>query len=313
MAWASPRAAKAQAGAVASARAAAVKAAEQARAKPVESDDWQLGRGDLTLVKELGRGSVGFVFVAVFHDQKVLASELVGELDAAKRKEILAEADMMKRVCSPAHANIVNFIGACIDDRGVLMLSEQPTAGSLYAYLVANPKMDVKLRLNVCAQVAAGVAHLHGSKPQVLHRSLNSRSIWLSTGEGNSLVAKIGDLGMAKRMPREDNEFEPRRLGTPFADRWAAPEVLSANTYYKASDVWSFGVFVWEVYTGASIPYTKAVPDSEVADGVLNKRLFLTQPELCPTAHWNVVKPCLSYLAHNRPAFNALAKQLLTA
>ena len=217
----------------------------------------------------------------------------------------------MKKVCNPPHVNVLLFYGACIDDRGVLVVTERAQLGVLSAYLVANPKIPGYVRLAICTQVAAALGHLHACKPTILHKYLSARNVVLVAGaDKGSVVAKVTGFGLARRMPREADDFEipPRR--TAAMDRWAAPEVLSANTYYKASDVWSFGVLAWEVYSMGALPYGTAVADDDIAEGVNNKTLTLAQPEACPAPQWALLKPCLTYQAHNRPAFGALFKQL---
>jgi serine/threonine protein kinase len=303
---------KGNAAAVAAARQTAREQANKAaKENTAVSDDWQLSRADVTLTKELGRGTKGYVFLASFNGATVVAEQSMETVEAARRKEVVAEAEAMKRLCTPPQPNLLHFYGALVDDRGILCVSERAPLGTLKAYLVANPKAGVLLRLTAVAQVAAAMAHLHGAKPTVLHRYLAASNVLLAPGtDKNTVVAKLSGFGVARRVPRESDQFEipPRR--TVAMDRWAAPEVLSASTHYKASDVWSFGVLAWEVYANGATPYGTTVEDKDVADGVTNKTLTLVQPELCPTPHWSIFKPCLTFQAHNRPNFGAIVKQL---
>ena len=294
------------------ARAEATEAiAKAVKASAAVSDDWQVSRGEVTLLKELGRGKAGYVFKAAFGPNKAIAAEAVGALDGAKKKEAQTEAEIMKKTALPPHVNVLLFHGAVIDERGLVVVTERAPLGTLSAYLAANPKIAAFVRLSICTQITAGMAHLHACKPSIIHKFLSSREIVLVAGaDKNAVVAKVAGFGIYRRVPREADDFElpPRR--SEVLDRWAAPEVLSANTFYKASDVWSFGVVAWEVYNGGGLPYGGAIADADVAEGVNNKTLNLAQPEACPATHWAAIKPCLGYQAHNRPSFSALFKQL---
>ena len=273
-----------------------------------DADDWALSRHDITLLKELGRGSFGAAYLAKFNDIKVAAKEALGQLDDGKRAEVRAEAALMRRVCTPPHPNVLLFYGAVVDTRGILIVTELCDLGCLHPYVAARPDLDAATRLRICTQVARGMAHLHGLKPMVLHRDLSARNVLLASTRDGTITAKVSDFGLSRSMPREENHYEVVKSPVPY--RWSAPEVLSTRAFYPSSDVWSFGVTAWEVYTGGAIPYGKGVSNADVMDGVPDKTLTLGQPDACPAPVWSVLKTCFAYSAHSRPSFREVATQL---
>ena len=274
----------------------------------VPSPDGTVKRGEVTLTKELGRSRMGAAYLAVYGDTKVSAKELAGPFDLNKRREVDAELAIMRRAGAGAHANIALFDGAVVDDRGVLIVTELGDLGVLQPYLVANPKMDLATRFSLCMQILRGMVYLHGLTPTVLHRTLSARSVQVVKKDG-AVVAKISDFGLARMMPRAENGYDTPKSAVP--PRSSAPEVIGARTFYKGSDVWSYGVTLWEIYSNGDLPYSRDVTDHQVMELVAAKKLALMQPDLCPTAVWALIKPsCLAYQAHERRTFPDLAERL---
>ena len=192
--------------------------------------------------------------------------------------------------------------------RGVLAITELGDLGELRRYLIANPKLDLSTRLALSIHVARGMAHLHGFKPMVLHKTLSARAVQVVRRDGG-IVAKVADYGLLRTMPREENDYETPKSAVP--PRSSAPEVIGARTFYKTSDVWSFGVTVWEIYSNGEEPYGRDVTDAEVLELVPSKKLALMQPDICPTPVWTLVKAsCLAYQAHDRRTFSDVAERL---
>ena len=272
------------------------------------TSEWEIARSEVTLFRELGRGSFGAAYLAYYNDIKVVAKEALGKLDAAKRAEARAEADMMRRVCNPFSPYVLQFYGMVMDDRGILLVTEHCDVGGLHPYLVANPTLAPATRLSFCVHIARGMAHMHRLKPPVLHRDLAARNILLAQRDGQ-LLAKVSDFGLSRAMPREENHYEIMKSPIPY--RWSAPEVLSTSVFYPSSDVWAFGVTAWEIYSNGALPYGKTVSTADVTDGVPRETLVLSRPDQCPDKVWSVIKKsCLVYTAHNRATFAQVFESL---
>ena len=120
------------------------------------------------------------------------------------------------------------------------------------------------------------------------------------------LIAKVADFGLARSVQGELYEVHSN-----VAFRWAPPEVLTTHKHYAGSDVWSFGVTVWEIYgKGATLPYAELDTNEDVVDFVCQQREVLAKPTLCPAAVWSKVLPCFAYEHAARPSFSALVSIL---
>ena len=149
-----------------------------------DPDSVVLKRSDVTLTKELGRGPGGGAYLGVYTNQRVQAREALGALDLERRKAVLDVAAALRRACNPPHPNVAIFYGVVIDARGILAVTEYCENGTLTAYLATNPKLAAGPRLSILAQVARGMAHLHGLSPPILHRALCARAVQVAQREG---------------------------------------------------------------------------------------------------------------------------------
>ena len=116
----------------------------------------------------------------------------------------------------------------------------------------------------------------------------------------------MADFGLSRNSQNQYNLKDESQV--PF--RWSAPEVIFNRTFYKGSDVWSFGVTVWEVYENGRLPYNEHNTDA-VTKRVVDKTLSLARPERCAAKVWSVVKEgCFAYVSHDRLPFGELADRL---
>ena len=264
---------------------------------------WQLKRTAVKLGTELNRGNFGVVYRGGYDGTEVAVKQPKGPITTAQLQEAQKEAALMKGI--PAHPNVLIFYGACTDQQGILIVTELCEGGSLDGYLLANPKLDGSTRLALALQVARGMAHLHSLQPPVLHRDLAARNVLVAvTTKG--LVAKVADFGMARALATAIYEVHGN---VPV--RWTAPEVLRTRTHYAGSDVWSYGVTVWEIYSkGGLTPYADLETTEEVVDLVCEQREVLGKPTVCPSSVWAQVSKCFAYEHTQRPTFAALVQAL---
>lgn len=296
---------------------------------------------DVHLGEQLGVAPYGVVFrgrlrrtpAAVYRVDPARASVAVRERWAAHAQRLLRLAP---------HPNIAELLGTAVDDAGALLLvSRYCDAGTLRDNLLLHPDVTEAERLSWAAQIANAMAFLHKQTPPIIHGDLAARVIRLHcvvqpadgragraarhrravaahlaavTGRGAGagddeaagaavdwddpavraeLVAKVGDAGFTDGVTDV---------------RWAAPELLAGEQATTASDVWSFGVLMWELYTSCSrLPYRTCADDDAVVRCVRDERLALPQPPTCPDAVWLEIARCFMYEPPLRPSFVALA------
>ena len=126
-------------------------------------------------------------------------------------------------------------------------------------------------------------------------------------GEGE--VCKVGDFGLLREMPK-DVEIYVSKTKTPFPIRWMAPESLMSNIFSPASDVWSYGIVMWEMYNPKELPY-KGLNNLEVVARI-NLGTQLAIPEPYPPTVVRIMKACWEYDPTKRPSFLLVASLLTT-
>mmetsp|Transcript_26263 Transcript_26263/g.36986 ORF Transcript_26263/g.36986 Transcript_26263/m.36986 type:complete len:245 (-) Transcript_26263:67-801(-) len=167
-------------------------------------------------------------------------------------------------------------------------------------------ELNVKNVIKIFKDVVSGMSHLHHEG--LLHCDLACRNLLVSLEKGNDFTVKISDFGLARFS--ESGTYNAS-INSVFPVRWSAPEVLRGSKLSKASDVWSFGVLMWEVIQG-TIPYLP-MNNQEVIDFVCVKKQILPPPtriENLPPEIYECMKSCWAYSAGNRPSFAGIFQSL---
>ena len=210
---------------------------------------------DVKLGVLLGTGSFGAVYAAIWQGTEVavkmpkvadVASSQVAIMETLIHK-FKAEGDMMASV---RHPHVVNFLGMCVEP--LCIVTEQCSRGSLYSILEKaknDPAVAQELtwtrRLRLVADVASGMVYLHRRSPPILHRDMKSPNVLVS----DAWRAKVADLGLSRIV---EEVVATASAGTSMANmntRWLAAEVMETSSWRTASDVYAFGVVLWEVLT----------------------------------------------------------------
>ncbi|XP_064429546.1 megakaryocyte-associated tyrosine-protein kinase isoform X10 [Mirounga angustirostris] len=269
------------------------KSAEEELAKA----GWLLNLQHLTLGARIGEGEFGAVLQGEYLGQKVAVKNIKCDVTA---QAFLDETAVMTKM---QHKNLVRLLGVILH-QGLYIVMEHvskvhlpPPQGNLVNFLrtrgralVSTPQL-----LQFSLHVAEGMEYLESKK--LVHRDLAARNILIS----EDLVAKVSDFGLAKA---ERKGLDSSRLPV----KWTAPEALKHGKFSSKSDVWSFGVLLWEVFSYGRAPYPK-MSLKEVSEAV-EKGYRMEPPEGCPAPIHALMGSCWEAEPARRPPFRKLAEKL---
>ncbi|CAH1989756.1 unnamed protein product [Acanthoscelides obtectus] len=280
-------------------------------------DDWEVQRKKIELIKELGQGSFGMVWEGLARDIRGkteirCAIKTVNEhATNRERLEFLNEASVMKAFDT---THVVRLLGVVSQGQPTLVIMELMAHGDLKSYLRShrpdaenyNPELikqppTLKQILQMAIEIADGMAYLTAKK--FVHRDLAARNCMVS----EDLTVKIGDFGMT----RDIYETDYYRKGTKglLPVRWMAPESLKDGVFTSSSDVWSYGVVLWEMATLASQPY-QGLSNDQVLRYVIDGGV-MERPENCPDKLYTLMRYCWQHKPSARPTFLKLCQLLL--
>ncbi|KAH8275924.1 hypothetical protein KR044_013300 [Drosophila immigrans] len=252
-------------------------------------------------------GSGGFCKVhRGYYDNEEVAIKIAhqtGDDDMQRmRDNVLQEAKLFWPL---KHRNIAALRGVCLRTKLCLVM-EYARGGSLNRILAAG-KIPPNVLVDWAIQIARGMNYLHSEAPMsIIHRDLKSSNVLIYEAiEGNQLyhkTLKITDFGLAREM------YNTQCMSAAGTYAWMPPEVISRSMYSKSSDVWSYGVLLWELITGET-PY-KGFDPLSVAYGVAVNTLTLPIPKTCPETWGALMKSCWESDPHRRPDFKKIIEQL---
>ena len=279
----------------------------------------QFSLDHIEYLSDLGEGQFGLVFkgAAVGIDDckdpsertVVAVKTLKRDCNESSKEEFNQEVAFMSVL---DHPNVVKMLAVAIEEEPYCMIFEFMELGDLNQFLrkikpidgsdeVHELKLCLEDFLSICQQVASGMSYL--SILHFVHRDLATRNCLVGTG----LVVKIADFGLARDIYSSD--YYKVRGDAMLPVRWMPPEAVLHGKFTVESDIYSYGVLMWEVFTYALQPYYGYTNEEVI--GFAKQGVLLGQPEECPDHIYKLMLDCWNRNSEKRPNFNTIIKRLV--
>uniref|UniRef100_A0A3B4UI65 Tyrosine-protein kinase n=1 Tax=Seriola dumerili TaxID=41447 RepID=A0A3B4UI65_SERDU len=261
--------------------------------KPWDKDAWEISKESIKMVKKLGAGQFGEVWMAYYHNTTKVAVKTL-KPGTMTVEAFLEEANVMKTL---QHDRLVRLYAVITKTQPIYIITEFMANGSLLDFLKSDEgcRQQLPKLIDFSAQIAEGMAYIE--KKNYIHRDLRAANVLVS----ESLLCKIADFGLARVI--EDDEYTARE-GAKFPIKWTAPEAINYGSFTIKSDMWSFGVLIYEIITYGKIPYPGEVMSS------VQRGYRMPQPDSCPTELYDVMMCCWKNKPEDRPTFDYMQSVL---
>ncbi|XP_036345188.1 mitogen-activated protein kinase kinase kinase isoform X2 [Rhagoletis pomonella] len=265
----------------------------------------EIDYAELEVSEVIGAGGFSKVHRGYYNGEEVAikVAPQAGPDVESNRDNVLQEAKLFWVV---KHENIVALRGVCLKPPDLCLVMEYARGGSLN-HILARGKIPPDVLVNWAIQIARGMNYLHNEAPiSIIHRDLKSSNVLILEeiigGNLHNKTLKITDFGLAREL------YNTTRISTAGTYAWMPPEVIKSSIYSKSSDVWSYGVLLWELITGET-PY-KGFDSYSVVFGIAVNMLTLPIPKTCPEAWGKLMKSSWENDPHKRPGFRDILTKL---
>jgi activated CDC42 kinase 1 len=259
---------------------------------------------NVNLGKKLGDGANGEVHEAQLlvpqHEAVIVAAKTIYRKDKGPSIEemFLKEVQSMFEL---NHDHIIKLYGMVLGNP-LILVEELAPLGNLLSYIKNNP-VHLGLIHTYAVQLADAMEYLEFNK--IIHRDLAARNVLLI----NEQHVKLSDFGLARKLQEDDEIYQHSNYDVPLPTAWLAPEALKKGEFSSASDVWSYGVLLWELTSLGGRPWEGLTPVE-----IFQKLNFgdrLPRPQYCYVKLYKLMKMCWDVTPNDRPSFKQIHSMLL--
>ena len=277
--------------------ARAIEKPQTAGLSKTANQKWEIDRKRIKLNRILGTGHFGEVWEGTWNGTTSVAVKTLKKGTMAVQ-EFLQEASLMKKL---RHPKLIQLYAVCTREEPLYIITELMTHGDLLHYLRddSGHTLLVPQLVEMASQVASGMAYLESQN--YVHRDLAARNVLV----GEYKICKIADFGLARLI---DEEVYLAHTRCKFPVKWTAPEAAFYKRFSVKSDVWSFGIVLYEIFTYGSIPYPQ-MTNPEVLENI-SQGYRMSCPCSCPQWLYAMMLECWRETPITRPTFESLQWRL---
>ncbi|KAM9344883.1 inactive tyrosine-protein kinase 7 [Symphorus nematophorus] len=287
-------------------------ATTEKRHSHVNNDKLHFPRANLQTITTLGKGEFGEVHlckakgIEESEEETVVLVKSLQTRDEQLQLDFRREAEMFAKL---SHPNVVRLLGLCREAEPHYMILEYYDLGDLKQFLriskskddkVKSQPISTKTKVSICAQVARGMEHL--SNHRFVHKDLAARNCLINSQRR----VKVSSLSLSKDVYNSEY-YHYRQAWIPL--RWLPSESVFEDDFSTKSDVWAFGVLMWEVFSHGEMPYTK-LSDDETLEALQTGKLKLPVPDGCPSKIYKLMVRCWALSLKERPSFTEIVHAL---
>uniref|UniRef100_F1MSH3 Tyrosine-protein kinase n=1 Tax=Bos taurus TaxID=9913 RepID=F1MSH3_BOVIN len=259
-------------------------------------EKWEINPSELTFMRELGSGLFGVVRLGKWRAQYKVAIKAIRE-GAMCEEDFIEEAKVMMKL---THPKLVQLYGVCTQQKPIYIVTEFMERGCLLNFLRQRQgHFSRDMLLSMCQDVCEGMEYLE--RNSFIHRDLAARNCLVNEAG----IVKVSDFGMARYVL--DDQYTSSS-GAKFPVKWCPPEVFNYSRFSSKSDVWSFGVLMWEIFTEGRMPFEKNTNYEVVTMVTRGHRLH--QPKLASRYVYEVMLRCWQEKPEGRPSFEDLLRTI---
>eukprot|EP01137_Pigoraptor_chileana_P007296 Opistho-2@52696 len=252
-----------------------------------------IDRQAIALMEVLGSGEFGVVYRArvATMDGKIRICAVKTLKEGAAGDDRQAFMDEAKIMQGLSHPNVMNLVGVSVREEPLYLVLEYVAHDNLrrFCQMIPDSQRSLHVTISLLVQlshhIASGMAYLHSAG--IVHRDLAARNVMIGTNWGE-YVAKVADFGLSRNVTGD--YYRKTKKGGKIAVKWQAPESIKQRIYHEHSDVWSYGVTIWEAFSFGESPYA-AVGNAEMASH-LEAGHRLSNPASCPANMCVILERC---------------------
>ena len=271
-----------------------------------QDEEWEIERLSIKFLKCLNAGEFGETWEANLFAEVSSVMIKTNIATNIPQETFLKEANILKKL---RHDNIIRLHGVCTKKYPFYIVTELIETGNLQAYLNHHNRMGWNLMpskiIDIAVQVANGMIYL--GEQDYIHCDLTAENILVQEKNYGSAIVntfKIANFHLARHL--NGNKYEK---ATCLAVRWTAPEGITSNQLSIKSDVWSFGILLWELVTKGREPYP-GMTDEQVLEAV-PQGYCMPEPKDCPEPFYQIMLDCWELNDDERTTFNKIRRHLL--